>query len=238
MLRSTYGNAMPRACCSAWLIQLEVANGKGAVEAAVVPMSRAKNRRKPMSELIAIAYPDVNRAEQVLATLSRLQSAYLIDLEDAVYVTKDAEGRVQLHQPMNPTGTAAAGGAVMGGIFGFVLGLFVLMPLAGAAVGAGIGAGTGALAGHFADYGIDDNFVKQLEASLKPNTSAIMVLVSRVNPDKVLPEVSTYGGTLVRTSLSMENDTKLRTALAQGAAAQVASAPPPVTTTPGTEPTA
>jgi len=195
-----------------------------------------------MSELIAIAYPDVNRAEQVLATLSQLQSAYLIDLDDAVYVTKDAQGRVQLHQPMNSTGAAAAGGAVMGGIFGFVLGLFVLMPLAGAAVGAGIGAGTGALAGHFADYGIDDNFVKQLEASLKPNTSAIMVLVSRVNPDKVLPEVSKYGGTLVRTSLSKENDAKLHAALAQGAAAQVAATPPPspspTTTSAETEPTA
>jgi uncharacterized membrane protein len=228
--------ATPRRFRSARLILFEVANSKGAVEARVVPMSLADNRRKPMSELIAIAYPDVNRAEQVLATLSQLQSAYLIDLEDAVYVTKDAQGRVQLHQPMNPTGAAAAGGAFMGGIFGFVLGLFVLMPLAGAAVGAGIGAGTGALAGHFADYGIDDNFIKQLQASLKPNTSAIMVLVSRVNPEKVVPEISKYGGTLVRTSLSTEDDAKLRVALAQGAATQVASTPPPTTTAPGTEP--
>lgn len=188
-----------------------------------------------MSELIAIAYPDMNRAEQVLSTLTQLQSAYLIDLEDAVYVTKDANGKVQLHQPMNPTGAAAAGGAVMGGIFGFVLGLFVLMPIAGAAVGAGIGAGAGALAGHFADYGIDDSFVKQLETSLQPNSSAILVLVSKATPDKVVPEVSKYGGTIIRTSLSKENDAKLRAALAQGAATQVASTP---TTTTETGPTA
>jgi uncharacterized membrane protein len=187
-----------------------------------------------MSQLIAISYPDVSRAEQVLATLSQLQSQYLIDLEDAVYVTKDASGKVQLHQPMNPTGAGAAGGAVMGGIFGFVLGLFVLMPIAGAAVGAGIGAGTGALAGHFADYGIDDTFVKQLEATLQPNSSAILVLVSRATPDKVLPEISKYGGTIVQTSLTAENDAKLRAALAQGAAQQVAATQSP----PGTNPTA
>jgi uncharacterized membrane protein len=187
-----------------------------------------------MSQLVAISYPDASRAEQVLATLSQLQSAYLIDLEDAVYVTKDADGKVQLHQPMNPTGTAAAGGAVMGGIFGFVLGLFVLMPIAGAAVGAGIGAGAGALAGHFADYGIDDSFVKQLEANLQPNSSAILVLVSRVNPDKVVPEISKYGGTVLQTSLTTENDAKLRAALAQGAAQQVAATQP----APDTNPTA
>jgi uncharacterized membrane protein len=187
-----------------------------------------------MSQLVAIAYQDVSRAEQVLATLSQLQSAYLIDLEDAVYVTKDASGKVQLHQPMNPTGTAAAGGAVMGGIFGFVLGLFVLMPIAGAAVGAGIGAGAGALAGKFADYGIDDSFVKQLEANLQPNSSAILVLVSRVNPDKVVPEISKYGGTVLQTSLSTENDAKLRAALAQGAAQQVAA----TQSAPDTNPTA
>ncbi len=179
-----------------------------------------------MSELVAISYPDVHRAEQVLATLSQLQSTYLIDLEDAVYITKDENGRVQLHEPMNPTGAAAAGGAVMGGIFGFTLGLFVLMPIAGAAIGAGIGAGTGAIAGHFADYGIDDNFIKQLQASLQPNSSAILVLVSHSTPDKVVPEISKYGGTLVRTSLTEENDAKLRMALAQGAANQVAGTSP------------
>ena len=179
-----------------------------------------------MSELVAIAYPDVHRAEEVLATLSQLKSEYLIDLEDAVYVTKDASGKVQLHQPMNPAGAGAAGGAVMGGIFGFVLGMFVLMPIAGAAIGAGIGAGTGALAGRFSDYGIDKDFIDQLQANLQPDSSAIMVLVSKVTPDKVVPVISKYGGTLLRTSLSADNDAKLRAALAQGAANQVVGVEP------------
>jgi uncharacterized membrane protein len=174
-----------------------------------------------MSELVAIAYPDVNRAEEVLTTLGQLQQVYLIDLDDACYVTKDAQGKVKLHQAFPTTGAGAAGGAVFGGLMGLLLGTFVLMPIAGAAIGAGLGAGAGALAGHWSEFGIDDNFIKQLGAALQPNTSAIIVLVHRSTPDKVVPEVSKYGGTVLRTSLSKENEAKLQAALTQGVAAQL-----------------
>jgi uncharacterized membrane protein len=183
-----------------------------------------------MSELIAIAYPDVNRAEEVLTTLSQLRQAYLIDLEDACYVTKDAHGKVKLHQALPTTRIGVAGGALFGGITGLVLGAFVLMPLAGAAIGASLGAGTGGLVGHWSDYGIDDTFIKQLGAALQPNTSAIIVLVQSTTPDRVLSEVSKYGGTVLRTSLSKEHEAKLQAALRQGVAAQIGGE-----TTPGTE---
>jgi uncharacterized membrane protein len=176
-----------------------------------------------MSELIAIAYPDVNRAEEVLTTLSQLRHAYMIDLEDACYITKDAQGKVKIHQALPTTRVGAAGGAFFGGFVGLMLGAIVLMPIAGAAIGAGIGSATGALAGHWSDYGIDDTLIRQLGAALQPDTSAIMVLVQHSTPDKVLPELSKYGGTILRTSLSKENEAKLQAALAQGVAAQIGS---------------
>jgi uncharacterized membrane protein len=188
-----------------------------------------------MSELVAIAYPDEQRAEQVLTSLGEMQNAYLIDLEDACYVTKDAQGHIRLHQAYPTTSAGAAGGAIFGGLMGLMLGTFVLMPLAGAAIGAGIGAGTGALAGHWSDYGIDDDFIKQLGAELIPNSSAIIVLVRRSTPDKVLPEISKYGGKVVRTSLSAENEARLQSALTQGLLTE-ALAPTPGS--PGDEATA
>jgi uncharacterized membrane protein len=96
---------------------------------------------------------------------------------------------------------------------GLAPGALVLQPIAGAA----IGAGTGAVAGHLSDYGIDDNFMKQLGATLTPNCSAIFVLVRRATGDKVLPEVSKYGGTVLQTSLSHDAEARLQAALAQGA---------------------
>lgn len=170
-----------------------------------------------MSDLVAIAYPDVNRAEQVLEELGRMRKAQLIDLDDAVYVTKDAQGKIKLHQAVNMVGTGAGYGALWGGLWGLLLGALVLQPIAGAAIGAGIGAGSGALAGKISDYGIDDNFIKQLAQTLTPNSSAIFVLVRSVTPDKVIPEVSKFGGTVLQSSLSHEAEARLQQALSQTA---------------------
>src|SRR5579872_2638809 len=111
-----------------------------------------------MSDLVAITYHDVNQAGKVLNTLKGLVTQHLLDLDDAVYVTKDSSGEVDLHQMINLPGVGAARGATSGIIWGGLIGLLFLSPLAGAA----IGAGSGAIAGKITDYGIDDNFVRQL----------------------------------------------------------------------------
>jgi uncharacterized membrane protein len=47
----------------------------------------------------------------------------------------------------------------------------------------------------------------------KPGSSALFVLVRRAMPDKVLPELSPFGGTVLRTFLSNEQEERLRQAL-------------------------
>lgn len=168
-----------------------------------------------MSDLVVITYPDVTQASKVLDSLKRMVTEHLLDLDDAVYVTKDGKGEVELHQMINMPGVGAARGGASGALWGTLIGLLFLQPLAGAAIGAAVGAGTGALAGKLSDYGIDDKFVKELSAQMTPNSSAIFVLVRRVTVDKVLPEISKYGGTVLRTSLSNEAEQRLQTALSQ-----------------------
>jgi uncharacterized membrane protein len=166
-----------------------------------------------MSALVAIAYPDLQRAEQVLDTLEPLCSAQLLDLEDACYVTRDAQGATKLHQTLPGAGQSAGLGALWGGLWGFLFGFLILIPIAGMAIGAGVGAGTGALVGGLGDYGIDDQFVKRLGAHLTPNSSAIILLVRRVAADKVVPELSRFGGTVIQTSLSPDAQARLQAAL-------------------------
>lgn len=55
--------------------------------------------------------------------------------------------------------------------------------------------------------------MKSLAAGLKNNTSVLFALVPKATPDKVLEEVKQYGGTLLKTSLSHENEAKLQAAL-------------------------
>ena len=161
-----------------------------------------------MSELIVVAYPDEFRAAEVLADLRRAQSSYLIDLEDAVVLTKNQEGKVKLHQSTDLTERGAVGGLIFGTIVGFLF----LVPLLGAVVGAGVGALTGALS----DYGIDDDFARSLSTQLTPGSSAIAILLRNASPDKLIPELSKFGGTVLQTSLSDETEAKLKAALAQG----------------------
>jgi len=168
-----------------------------------------------MSDLIAITHPDINQAGVVLDTLKRLMREHVLDLHDAVYVTKAADGEMDLHQMINLPRVGAATGGARGALWGTLIGLLFLQPLAGAAIGAAVGAGTGAITGKFSDYGIEDNFVKELSAQMKPNSSALFVLVRNVTPDKVLPEIKQFGGTLLRTSLSDEAEQRLQAALAQ-----------------------
>ena len=158
-----------------------------------------------MSDLIAIAYDDPFKAEEVRLTLAKLQREHLIELEDAAVVTKNAEGKVKLNQAINLT----AAGATSGGFWGLLIGTLFLAPLLGAAVGAA----TGAIGGALSDIGVDDDFMRELGETLKPDTSALFILVQQVTPDKVLDEVSKYGGKVLRTSLSKNDEAQLQKVL-------------------------
>ena len=164
-----------------------------------------------MSNLVAIAYPNVQTAEEVRTSLGQLQTEKLIELEDMVVVTRNDKGKVKLHQAVSPGGAAAAGGAVWGGL----IGLLFLAPLLGMAVGAA----AGGLAGSAADVGVDDNFMKELGSKLEGDSAALIVLIRSSTPDKVLPRISQYGGEVIQSSLSNEREDELRQALGEGVSA-------------------
>ena len=169
-----------------------------------------------MSELIVVAYPDAYRAAEVLAAVRRLQGEYLIDLEDAIVVTKDSAGKVRLHQSHD----LVASGAIGGAIWGTLIGLFLMVPFVGTALGAGIGALTGSVS----EYGIDDNFARELSAQMTPGSSAIFVLERHMTADKVIPALGPFGGSVLRTSLPNDLEATLRQALDRGQAQEPALA--------------
>src|SRR5690349_4507392 len=121
-----------------------------------------------MSHMVAIAYPDEHRAEEVYRTLKGMQ--HELDLDDAVYVVKNVEGEVTLHQ----THHHMSQGVKRGALAGLLVGMLAFVPGLGIAIGAGVGA----LAGKHEDYGISDTFIEQLSANLTPGSSALFVLVS------------------------------------------------------------
>ena len=157
-----------------------------------------------MSNLVAIAYDDVDQAQKVMGTMGELVKEHSLTLEDAVVVEHRPGGKMKLHQP-SIAGVGAASGALWGGL----IGLIFFMPLLGMA----IGGATGAAAGAATDVGVDDKFMKDLGEKLQPGGAAVFVLVRQSTPDKVLPRISQYGGDVIHSSLSHDAEETLQEAL-------------------------
>lgn len=163
-----------------------------------------------MSSLIAIVYPTEAKAEEVRQRLIEMQKEYLITLGDAVIATKTDAGKVKLNQLVSAT----AAGAVSGSFWGLLIGVLFLNPLIGAAVGAA----SGAIGGALTDVGINDAFMRDLASNLQPGNAALFVLVQEMTADKVLKEISGFGGVVLKTSLDETKEQILRDALQKASA--------------------
>ena len=168
-----------------------------------------------MSNLVVFDFDGIHTADEVLNKLRSLQKEYLIDLEDACVVEREKGGKVHIKQAVNLTTMGAAAGGMRGAMWGALVGLLFMNPLAGMAIGAITGAGAGALSGSLADYGIPNDFIKKLGATIPEGSSALFVLFRSVTEDKVLPEIQPYKPRVLKTSLSSEAEAKLRAALSK-----------------------
>src|SRR5215469_5981258 len=165
-------------------------------------------RECSMSDLVAIVYPSEAKAEEVRQKILKLQSEYLITISDAVIAVKAGDS-VKLNQLVNTTMVGAAGGS----FWGLLLGMVFLNPLLGVA----LGAGAGALSGALTDFGIRDQFMKDLASKVKSGDAVLFLLIKSMTADKVLNEIKDAGGTVLQTSLDEQKEQHLRDTLAAAA---------------------
>ena len=163
-----------------------------------------------MSTLAALKFNTATGAEQALDEVKRLSKEHLLNLEDAAIVTWPAgKKKPKTKQMTGTTGT----GALWGAFWGLLFGLIFFVPILGTAVGVGLGA----LAGHFADVGIDDDFIKAARSKVTEGTSALFLMVSNVTEDKVADAVKGLDAEVISTNLTKEQDAQLRAAFADEA---------------------
>ncbi|WP_374389549.1 DUF1269 domain-containing protein [Sandaracinobacter sp.] len=166
-----------------------------------------------MGQLVVLGFDGMTAADEVLNKVRGLKAEHLIDLEDAVVVERDADGKVHIKQALNLTALGATSGGLSGAFWGALVGLLFLNPLAGMAIGAATGVGAGALSGSLMDYGVNDEFVKKLSDTIPNNSSALFVLVREVTMDKVVEAIQPWNPRVLNTSLSNEQEAKLVEAL-------------------------
>jgi len=92
-----------------------------------------------------------------------------------------------------------------------LFGLIFFVPFFGLAIGAAMGA----LAGKFSDYGIDDAFIKSVQAQVTEGTSALFLMTSGAVLDKVTDAMKGMQFEIIATNLSQEQEKQLREAFAQ-----------------------
>jgi uncharacterized membrane protein len=145
-----------------------------------------------MSEFVVIAFDAPEEADRLLDRLDELERQSSIDLDDAVIAVCNSVGNLRLKQSITSRSEARQG-LIWGALFGTLIGALFLNPLAGLAAGSVIGGATGALTGCLLDFEIGDDFVRDVGRRLRPNSSALFLLVRRMN-EEVLKELQGSGG--------------------------------------------
>jgi uncharacterized membrane protein len=180
-----------------------------------------------MSELIVVGFKNSRyRASEVLNQLRLMNQEWLVDLDDAVAIYRDVSGRLRIDQSFELT---SGEGVAWGGLWGSLIGAVLALPFtAGASAGvAAAAAATGVLGGAALgaaggaidaawwkeEFGISEDFVRSVGATVEPGDSAIFALLRTANPDEVVRRLGGYGGTVLRTSLSTEQAAKLQAVL-------------------------
>jgi uncharacterized membrane protein len=161
-----------------------------------------------MSDLIVAAFNGELKAERVRLDLLSLKHRHLIDVEEAVVVIRTASGKVRMHHSTHFTGPGALGG----GFIGMMVGLMLLNPIL-SIIGGITGTALGAVIGALKELGIDEPFMKELASHLKPESSALFILVKQGQTQKVYTEVEKFGGKILQTKLEHQDETKLEAAL-------------------------
>jgi uncharacterized membrane protein len=153
-----------------------------------------------MSELIVIGFDGPAQARAAFDEALAL-SDFIAELQGVAVVTVDAEGKTHVETPQK----MADMGAGVGALWGMLIGLLFFVPLVGAALGGAVGA----LFGKLANSGIDDTFRSQVQGLLKPGRAAVVLMAEKITDDKFAERMAPYGGHLLKTSLSEQDEKEL-----------------------------
>lgn len=158
-----------------------------------------------MANLTVWKFETSSGAKDALVTLAELQRQHHIILIDAATVTwPTGKKRPRTQQAVDLVGR----GALNGMFWGLLFGIIFLVPFLGMAVGAAVGG----ITGKFKDYGINDDFIKEVQAKVTEGTSALFLLTGASNREKVQEAFKNTKMELISSNLSDAQEAELRQA--------------------------
>jgi uncharacterized membrane protein len=158
-----------------------------------------------MANLTVWKFDTSTGAKDALTTLAELQRQHHIILIDAATVTwPKGKKQPRTRQAVDLVGR----GALDGAFWGILFGLLFFVPLLGMAVGAAVGG----ISGKFKDYGINDDFIKEVQSKVTEGTSALFLLTGAANREKIQETFQGVKMELINSNLSDAQEAELREA--------------------------
>lgn len=158
-----------------------------------------------MPDLIAIGYDDTTTALEAMEEVERLAADLVIQPDAVAAIIRNDAGKFRTVTNQHVVG----GGATWGMFWGLLFGILFFVPVFGMVLGAAFGA----LGGKLAKSTIDKQFQEQVRAQVKPGTSALFLIVEQMTTDKALAGLGKFGGNVIKTSLSEEQEAEIQAAL-------------------------
>lgn len=159
------------------------------------------------SKIIILGFDHQYGAEGMLEHIETFEQQGLITLEDAVIASRGKGTEVDVMQARSKVGKASLKGSGAGLLAGLLLG--------GPILGVAVGASMGAIIGSIKDYGLDDHSIREINKTLKPESSALFLLVKEAQPEAFQDKLSQYDAHVLTTSLPAEREKALRTMLGE-----------------------
>ncbi|MFZ4433694.1 MAG: DUF1269 domain-containing protein [Microthrixaceae bacterium] len=155
-----------------------------------------------MPDLIAIGYDDTTTALQAMDEVGHLAQELIIQPDAVAAIVRGEDGKFRTITNQHEVGA----GATWGMFWGLLFGILFFVPIFGMAVGAAFGA----LGGKLAKDSISKDFQNQVREHMQPGTSALFMVVEQMTTDKALEGLSKFGGDVIKTSLSDEDEAEIQ----------------------------
>ena len=157
--------------------------------------------------LWAIGYDDMGRAEQVRHEILKLGNKHCLILLDTAVAVRYPDGCVTLNGEPFVSVPSFRGHSFASFLAGLAL---AAPPLTGPAAGALVRA----VGGMAAEAGIDEDFINEVQALMKPGTSALFVLDQEGDMDEILQGIRGLGGTVMKTNVDVRRASLIQSTLA------------------------
>lgn len=170
------------------------------------PYGPQRQREEKVSQLVVVTFEDTAVATDMLDALENLAKQDLLNLEDAVVVSKNAEGKLDVVQTKHRekrTGTSR--GAILGVMVGTIFGGPLVGLLGGTLIGRYVGKKM--------DLGVDDNLVESVANDLKEGNSALFLLGSAPHRAPLRAVFEQFHGTIYESTLDEDAREQLQKAL-------------------------